>query len=66
MVRKGATAMIETFTNSEKETCKTAEGLLEILGKKFRPQHKETIPSLQVCKLKRKSVEYAPEWMGRL
>ena len=44
--------LINTFTNSDKETCKTAEGLISLLGEKFKPLCNETILSLQYCKLK--------------
>ena len=32
----------------------------------FKPQHNETILSLQYCKLNRKKKESAQEWMGEL
>ena len=47
--------LIQAFTNSEKEACKTEEGLFATLSEKFKPQHNETILSLQYCKLKKKS-----------
>ena len=43
--------LIQTCTNSEKETCKTARGLLTTLNEKFKPQHNETTLLLQYCKL---------------
>ena len=39
--------LIQTFTNSEKETCNTVEGLSSTLGEKFKPHHNKTILSLQ-------------------
>ena len=51
--RKGL-QLIQTFTKSEKEACKTAEGMFTMLCKKIALQHHETILSLQYCKLKRK------------
>ena len=50
----------------EKEACKTAYGLFSTLGEKFKLHQKETIVSLQYCKLKRKSLESSQEWMCRL
>ena len=40
-----------------------AEGLFKMLSEKFNVK---TIPSLQNCKLSRKSEEFMQEWMGRL
>ena len=34
--------LIQSYTNSKKEACKTAEGLFYILGEKFKPYHNET------------------------
>ena len=44
--------------NSRRNACNTRQ--------KFKPQHNETILSVQYFKLKRKSEESAWEWMGRL
>ena len=49
--------LIQTFTSSEKEACRTAEGLFAMLGEKFKPRHYETILSLWYYKLNRKSKE---------
>ena len=65
LARKGGTAVNKTFTSSENETCKTAEGLFVMLSEIFRLQHDETI-SLQYCKLKRRSEDSTQEMMGRL
>ena len=35
----------------EKEVCQSVEGLFETTGEMFKPQHNETIISLQHCKL---------------
>ena len=39
--------LIHTFMTSNKEVCKTAEGLYYILGEKLKPKHNETIQFLQ-------------------
>ena len=43
--------LITTFKNSEKEACKTAEGLVTMVNEKFKTQDNETILLLQYCKL---------------
>ena len=47
-------------------SCRREDCLFETLNSKFRPQHNETILSLQYCKLSRQSNENAEQWMGRL
>ena len=37
-----------------------------MLNNKFRPQHNETVLSLQYCELSRHENENAEEWIGRL
>ena len=65
-LEKEGLQLIQTFTNPEKEAPKMAGGLFVTLDEKFKQQHNETIWSLQYCKLKRKGLQYAQEWMGRL
>ena len=48
---------IQTLTNVEKEACKKATGLLNVLKEKFRLQHNEMICPLQCCKLQGKENE---------
>ena len=38
---------IESLTEGEKQACGTPQGLIDTLGRKFRPQYNETIKSLQ-------------------
>ena len=40
--------------------------LLEVLSDKFKPQHNETVLSLQYCKLTREQNENAEDWMVNL
>ena len=40
-------------------------GTVQVLKEESRPQYKETILSLQYCKLHRKENESTQEWMGR-
>ena len=63
--RKGL-QYLETLMTAEKETYNTLEGLFETLTNKFKPQHNETIKSLQFRKLYRYDDENIKEWMGRL
>ena len=56
--------LIKTFTNEEKETCKTAKGWFWCCTK--NSSHTIIVLLLQYCKLKRTSDESAQEWMGRL
>ena len=48
--RKGL-QYLKTLTTTEKETCKTLEGLFDTLTNKFKPQYNETIKLLQFRKL---------------
>ena len=56
---------IQTPTNAEKEACKSATGLFNVLKGKLRPQHNKMILSIQYCKLQRKKNESIQEVMGR-
>ena len=51
-------------TDNEKEKCQAGSGLFEAQSEKFKPQHNETILSLQYCELIREKKESAEEWMG--
>ena len=53
MARKGGTAANTNILSFQKEACKTTEGVIVTLAKKFRPQHNEMLMSLQYCKPKR-------------
>ena len=56
----------KTLMAAEGEACNMLEDLFDMLANKFKPQHNETIKSLQLrklCQLESKNVE---EWMGRL
>ena len=57
---------IESLISEEKYMCSTLEGLFKILTKKFRPQFKKTIKTLQFGKLSRQYGENTEEWIGRL
>ena len=57
---------IESLTGGEKEKCSTLEGLFDMLATKFRPQHNQTIKSLQFRQLHRIEGEGVDEWIGRL
>ena len=54
------------LNQAEKEKCETSEGLFKILHDKFKPQHNETIKSLQFHKLSRQVNKGTEEWMGKL
>ena len=58
--RKGL-QYLETLMTVEKETCNTLEGLFETLSNKFKPQHNETINSLQFRRLYRYDEENVEE-----
>ena len=47
-------ALIEIFTNSEKEACKRVKGLSSMQGEQFKPHHNKIILSLHYCKWTRK------------
>ena len=49
--------LTKTFTNVEKEKCKTANGLFSLLCQKFQPHPHRIAMSLCYCKLKGKSHE---------
>ena len=55
-----------TFTQKEQEACNNERVLFDTLYRKFKPQYKEIIKSLQICKLIRQSNESVKEWIGRL
>ena len=38
---RNSSHFIQTFTNFEKEACKTAEGLFKMFGETFKLQHNE-------------------------
>ena len=48
--------LIQKFTNSEKEACKTVQGIFFLLGKKFKLHHNKNILPLQYCKLKKSGI----------
>ena len=58
--------LIQTLTSTEKDTCRNAIWLFNVLKEKFRLHHNKMILSLQHCKLHRKDNESSQEWMGRL
>ena len=58
--------LIAPLTQDEQEACNNEKGLFKILNRKFKPQYKETIKSLQFHKLMRQSNESVEEWNGRL
>ena len=63
---QGGLQLIKTFTNEEKENCKTTKGLFTVLSQKIKPCHNRIVLFLQYHKLKRKSHESAQLWMGKL
>ena len=54
---------IQTPTNAEKDTCKSATGLFNVLKEKFRLQHNKMVLLLQHWTQENESTQ---EWMGRL
>ena len=50
---------VKTLKDEEKEKCKTSMGLFESLSQNFKPQHNETILSLQFCTLAMEQSENA-------
>ena len=65
LVREGL-QLIKTFTNEEKEKCKTAKGLISMLCHELNLHYNRIAVSLQYLKLKRKIHKSAQEWMDRL
>ena len=57
---------MQIFNDTEQEKCRPSAGLFEVASEKFKPQHNETILSMQYCKLTREQNENAEEWMGRI
>ena len=56
---------VQILTDNEQNKCQTSSGLLEVLSKKFKSQHIETMLS-QYCRLIRVEKESAGEWLGCL
>ena len=53
--------------NDEKQQkCRTHLELFEEMSANIKPQHNETVGSLQYCKLLREQSDNAEEWMGYL
>ena len=46
-----------------RKACKSSTGLFSILNVKFKPQHAETVKSLQYCKLSREDNKSVEGWM---
>ena len=65
-IGRNSLQFLESLTNEEKVMCSMLEGLFETLTNTFSPQLKETIKSLQFCKLSQQDGESTEEWMGRL
>ena len=49
--------IVQTLIDNEQEEYQTSSGLFEVLSEKFKPQHHETMLSLQYCKLIREKKE---------
>ena len=58
--------LIQTSNNNEKEKYKTSTELSQVLSKKYKPEHYETILSLQYCILIMKEKETSEESIGHL
>ena len=50
---------MQTFNDTEQEKCRKSGGVFEALIENFKPQHNETILSLQYCKQASKQNETA-------
>ena len=61
LARQKVLKFIESLTQMEQERWNTMEGLFTTFDNKFKPQFKETIKSLQFCKLSRSTKEDAKE-----
>ena len=44
---------VQILTDEEQERCNKSAGLFSIINDNFKPQHNETILSLQCCELSR-------------
>ena len=53
----GGAHFVQMQTAEEQEMCKSSTDLFKILNEKFKPEHNETILSLQYCKLLRMMTE---------
>ena len=56
---------VQTLTMKKKK-CQTSSGLYNVLFKKCKPQHSETILSLQYCKMIIEEKESAEKGIGHL
>ena len=52
--------------NVEQEKCGTSMGLFKMPSENFKPQHNESILSLQYCNLTIEQNKNAEEWIGHL
>ena len=57
---------MQILNDEEQEKCRTGMGLFQGLSEEFKPQHNETILSLQYYKLIKEKNENAKEWIGHL
>ena len=62
LVRQWRIQICTTLNNEEQEKCKHIQGYLRYYDK-FKPQHNETVLSLQYCKLTSQQKENIKEWM---